>query len=133
MHRASENLFTLPICCVLPNRMGVVSSKRQVKEKGKDGWSPVKASTYSKEPPPLPPLVSDYCVQLEGRRRGGTEHLPGSHSCRLPPPGASAISRLRALTNRPPPNLCCGGRIGQCLAARLPSLNLSAVCFQVGR
>uniref|UniRef100_A0A8D1WPG2 Tyrosine-protein kinase n=1 Tax=Sus scrofa TaxID=9823 RepID=A0A8D1WPG2_PIG len=37
--------------------MGVVSSKRQVKEKGKDGWSPVKASTYSKEPPPLPPLV----------------------------------------------------------------------------
>ena len=71
MRRASENLFTLPICCVLPHRMGVVSSKRQVKEKGKDGWSPVKASTYSKEPPPLPPLVSDYCVQLEGRRRRG--------------------------------------------------------------
>uniref|UniRef100_A0A452FSP6 Tyrosine-protein kinase n=1 Tax=Capra hircus TaxID=9925 RepID=A0A452FSP6_CAPHI len=37
--------------------MGVVSSKRQVKEKGRSGWSPVKTSTQSKEPPPLPPLV----------------------------------------------------------------------------
>ncbi|XP_044795633.1 tyrosine-protein kinase Blk isoform X1 [Bubalus kerabau] len=37
--------------------MGVVSSKRQVKEKGRSGWSPVKTSTQSKEPPPLPSLV----------------------------------------------------------------------------
>nr|XP_030735048.1 tyrosine-protein kinase Blk isoform X2 [Globicephala melas] len=37
--------------------MGVVSSKRQVKEKGKGRWSPVKASTQGKEAPPLPPLV----------------------------------------------------------------------------
>eukprot|EP00069_Balaena_mysticetus_P004467 bmy_17301T0 len=47
-------------------RMGVVSSKRQVKEKGKGRWSPVKASTQGKEAPPLPPLVSDCCAQLEG-------------------------------------------------------------------
>ncbi|XP_026943747.1 tyrosine-protein kinase Blk isoform X2 [Sagmatias obliquidens] len=37
--------------------MGVVSSKRQVKEKGKGRWSPEKASTQGKEAPPLPPLV----------------------------------------------------------------------------
>ncbi|XP_074194825.1 tyrosine-protein kinase Blk [Rhinolophus sinicus] len=37
--------------------MGVVSSKKQVKEKGKGRWSPVKVSTQSREPPPLPPLV----------------------------------------------------------------------------
>lgn len=35
----------------------MVSSKRQVKEKGRSGWSPVKTSTQSKEPPPLPSLV----------------------------------------------------------------------------
>ncbi|KAB0400648.1 hypothetical protein E2I00_018575 [Balaenoptera physalus] len=46
--------------------MGVVSSKRQVKEKGKGRWSPVKAGTQGKEAPPLPPLVSDCCAQLEG-------------------------------------------------------------------
>ncbi|XP_059782191.1 tyrosine-protein kinase Blk isoform X2 [Balaenoptera ricei] len=37
--------------------MGVVSSKRQVKEKGKGRWSPVKAGTQGKEAPPLPPLI----------------------------------------------------------------------------
>nr|KAF6479163.1 BLK proto-oncogene, Src family tyrosine kinase [Molossus molossus] len=37
--------------------MGVVSSKKQVKEKGRGQWSPVKVSTQSREPPPLPPLV----------------------------------------------------------------------------
>ncbi|OWK01251.1 BLK [Cervus elaphus hippelaphus] len=37
--------------------MGVVSSKRQVKEKGRSGWSPVKTNAPGKEPPPLPPLV----------------------------------------------------------------------------
>ncbi|XP_045058432.1 tyrosine-protein kinase Blk isoform X3 [Desmodus rotundus] len=37
--------------------MGVVSSKKQVKEKGKGHWSPVKDSAQSREPPPLPPLV----------------------------------------------------------------------------
>ncbi|XP_036898069.1 tyrosine-protein kinase Blk [Sturnira hondurensis] len=37
--------------------MGVVSSKKQVKEKGKGPWSPVKDSTQSREAPPLPPLV----------------------------------------------------------------------------
>ncbi|XP_016065797.1 PREDICTED: tyrosine-protein kinase Blk [Miniopterus natalensis] len=37
--------------------MGVVSSKKQVKEKSKGQWSPVKVSTQSREPPPLPPLV----------------------------------------------------------------------------
>ncbi|XP_046511668.1 tyrosine-protein kinase Blk isoform X1 [Equus quagga] len=37
--------------------MGVVSSKKQVKEKEKGQWSPVKVSTQSKDPPPLPPLV----------------------------------------------------------------------------
>ncbi|GAB1298993.1 Tyrosine-protein kinase Blk [Apodemus speciosus] len=36
--------------------MGLLSSKRQVSEKGK-GWSPVKVRTQSKTPPPLPPLV----------------------------------------------------------------------------
>ena len=42
-----------------------MSSKRQVKEKGRSGWSPVKTSAPSKEPPPLPPLVSDLGAQLE--------------------------------------------------------------------
>ncbi|XP_006864389.1 PREDICTED: tyrosine-protein kinase Blk [Chrysochloris asiatica] len=37
--------------------MGVVSSKKQVKEKTKDSWSPMKDSTQSKVPPPLPPLL----------------------------------------------------------------------------
>ncbi|XP_032188150.1 tyrosine-protein kinase Blk [Mustela erminea] len=37
--------------------MGVVSSKKQVKEKSKARWSPVKVNTQSKDPPPLPPLV----------------------------------------------------------------------------
>ncbi|XP_054431903.1 tyrosine-protein kinase Blk [Pteronotus mesoamericanus] len=37
--------------------MGVVSSKKQIKEKGKGQWSSVKDSTQSREPPPLPPLV----------------------------------------------------------------------------
>ncbi|XP_023608841.1 tyrosine-protein kinase Blk [Myotis lucifugus] len=37
--------------------MGVVSSKKQVKEKSKGQWSPVKVSAHSREPPPLPPLV----------------------------------------------------------------------------
>ncbi|XP_049722390.1 tyrosine-protein kinase Blk isoform X3 [Elephas maximus indicus] len=37
--------------------MGVVSSKKQVKEKDKGRWSPVRISTQSKAPPPLPPLV----------------------------------------------------------------------------
>ncbi|XP_007517292.2 tyrosine-protein kinase Blk [Erinaceus europaeus] len=37
--------------------MGVVSSKKMAKGKGKDQWSPVKLCTQSKEPPPLPPLV----------------------------------------------------------------------------
>ncbi|KAM5233739.1 tyrosine-protein kinase Blk isoform 2-T2 [Hipposideros larvatus] len=37
--------------------MGVVSSKKQVKEKGNSRWSPVKVSTQGKQPPPLPPLV----------------------------------------------------------------------------
>ena len=46
--------------------MGVVSSKRQVKEQGKGKWSPVKAGTQGKEAPPLPPLVSDCCAPLEG-------------------------------------------------------------------
>ena len=50
---------------MLSDRMGVVSSKRQVKEKGRSGWSPVKTSTQSKEPPPLPSLVSDLGAQLE--------------------------------------------------------------------
>ena len=45
--------------------MGVVSSKKQVKEKGKGHWSPVKDSAQSREPPPLPPLVSDRSSQLE--------------------------------------------------------------------
>ncbi|XP_033621425.1 tyrosine-protein kinase Blk isoform X2 [Fukomys damarensis] len=36
--------------------MGLLSSKRQVTEKGK-GWSPEKASSRSQAPPPLPPLV----------------------------------------------------------------------------
>lgn len=36
--------------------MGLLSSKRQVSEKGK-GWSPVKIRTQDKAPPPLPPLV----------------------------------------------------------------------------
>ncbi|TKC35601.1 hypothetical protein EI555_012466 [Monodon monoceros] len=57
VHRGSENLLTWPIFCVLSDRMGVVSSKRQVKEKGKGRWSPEKASTQGKEAPPLPPLV----------------------------------------------------------------------------
>lgn len=35
----------------------MVSSKKQVKEKGNSRWSPVKVSTQSKQPPPLPPLV----------------------------------------------------------------------------
>uniref|UniRef100_A0A673UE88 Tyrosine-protein kinase n=1 Tax=Suricata suricatta TaxID=37032 RepID=A0A673UE88_SURSU len=37
--------------------MGVVSSKKQMKQKGKGRWSPVKVSTQSRDPPPLPPLV----------------------------------------------------------------------------
>ncbi|XP_066109514.1 tyrosine-protein kinase Blk [Saccopteryx bilineata] len=37
--------------------MGVVSSKKQTKEKGQSQWSPVKVSSQSREPPPLPPLV----------------------------------------------------------------------------
>ncbi|XP_059228147.1 tyrosine-protein kinase Blk isoform X3 [Mustela nigripes] len=37
--------------------MGVVSSKKQVTEKSKARWSPVKVNTQSKDPPPLPPLV----------------------------------------------------------------------------
>ncbi|ELK17538.1 tyrosine-protein kinase Blk [Pteropus alecto] len=37
--------------------MGVVSSKKQVKEKSKGRWSPVKVSTSNREPPPLPPLI----------------------------------------------------------------------------
>ncbi|XP_047573407.1 tyrosine-protein kinase Blk isoform X2 [Lutra lutra] len=37
--------------------MGVVSSKKQMKEKSKAQWSPVKVSTQSKDPPPPPPLV----------------------------------------------------------------------------
>ncbi|XP_023406727.1 tyrosine-protein kinase Blk isoform X3 [Loxodonta africana] len=37
--------------------MGVVSSKKQVKEKDKGRWSPLRISTQSKAPPPLPPLV----------------------------------------------------------------------------
>ncbi|XP_063091018.1 tyrosine-protein kinase Blk isoform X1 [Cavia porcellus] len=36
--------------------MGLLSSKRQVPEKGK-AWSPVKAGSQSQAPPPLPPLV----------------------------------------------------------------------------
>ncbi|KAF3818463.1 hypothetical protein GH733_011880 [Mirounga leonina] len=39
-----------------PPEMGVVSSKKQVKEKSKGQWSPMKVSTQSKDPPPLPPL-----------------------------------------------------------------------------
>lgn len=58
-------LLTSPICCVLSDRMGVVSSKKQVKEKGKGQWSPVKDSTQSREAPPLPPLVSDRRSHLE--------------------------------------------------------------------
>ena len=50
---------------MLSDRMGVVSSKKQVKEKNKARWNPVKVSTQSKDPPPLPPLVSDGCSQLE--------------------------------------------------------------------
>ncbi|XP_021573945.1 tyrosine-protein kinase Blk [Carlito syrichta] len=37
--------------------MGLVSSKKQVKDRGKGRWSPVKTSAQSKVPPPLPPLV----------------------------------------------------------------------------
>ncbi|KAK2093946.1 hypothetical protein P7K49_027684 [Saguinus oedipus] len=37
--------------------MGMVSSKRQVNEKDKGQWSPLKASAQDKAPPPLPPLV----------------------------------------------------------------------------
>lgn len=48
-----------------------MSSKKQVKEKGKGRWSPVKGSTQSREPPPLPPLVSDRCSQLEREREEG--------------------------------------------------------------
>lgn len=51
----------------------MVSSKRQVKEKGRSGWSPVKTSTQSKEPPPLPSLVSDLGAQLERVGDGSTE------------------------------------------------------------
>lgn len=54
----------------------MVSSKKQVKEKGKGRWSPVKVSTQSKDPPPLPPLVSDGCSQLG--REGEEENEGGS-------------------------------------------------------
>nr|XP_012608416.1 tyrosine-protein kinase Blk isoform X1 [Microcebus murinus]XP_012608417.1 tyrosine-protein kinase Blk isoform X1 [Microcebus murinus]XP_012608418.1 tyrosine-protein kinase Blk isoform X1 [Microcebus murinus]XP_012608419.1 tyrosine-protein kinase Blk isoform X1 [Microcebus murinus]XP_012608420.1 tyrosine-protein kinase Blk isoform X1 [Microcebus murinus] len=37
--------------------MGLVSSKKQVKEKGKGRWSPLKVNAQGKTPPPLPPLV----------------------------------------------------------------------------
>ncbi|XP_062068926.1 tyrosine-protein kinase Blk [Lepus europaeus] len=37
--------------------MGLVGSKKQVKEKGKSHWSPTTVSAQSKAPPPLPPLV----------------------------------------------------------------------------
>nr|XP_055156111.1 tyrosine-protein kinase Blk [Nyctereutes procyonoides] len=56
--------------------MGVVSSKKQVKEKEKGQWSPVKVSTQSKDPPPLPPLIlfnhltpapQDACLDQEER------------------------------------------------------------------
>lgn len=70
------------LLCVL-DRMGVVSSKKQVKEKSKDQWSPMKASTHSREPPPLPPLVSDRFSQLEG---DGEE---GEHRARVAPLGAA--------------------------------------------
>lgn len=80
MRRGSENLLTWPIFCVLSDRMGVVSSKRQVKEKGKGRWSPEKASTQGKEAPPLPPLVSDCCAQLEGWERG-TRSSPARLVC----------------------------------------------------
>lgn len=43
----------------------MVSSKKQVKEKSKGRWSPVKVGTSNREPPPLPPLVSDRSSQLE--------------------------------------------------------------------
>ncbi|KAL6064633.1 hypothetical protein STEG23_030330, partial [Scotinomys teguina] len=39
-----------------PDWMGLLSSKRQVGEKGK-GWSPVKVHGQNKVPPPLPPMV----------------------------------------------------------------------------
>uniref|UniRef100_A0A8C0NL77 Tyrosine-protein kinase n=1 Tax=Canis lupus familiaris TaxID=9615 RepID=A0A8C0NL77_CANLF len=56
--------------------MGVGSSKKQVKEKEKGQWSPVKVSTQSKDPPPLPPLIlfnhltpapPDACLDQEER------------------------------------------------------------------
>lgn len=65
----------------------MVSSKKQVKEKGRGQWSPVKVSTQSREPPPLPPLVSDRCSQLEKEgEEGDAEHVwfPG---------GVLAVSR----------------------------------------
>jgi hypothetical protein len=53
------------VCCLLAYRMGLLSSKRQVSEKGK-GWSPVKIRTQDKAPPPLPPLVSDQPLPGQG-------------------------------------------------------------------
>lgn len=50
----------------------MVSSKKQVKEKEKGQWSPVKVNTQSKDPPPLPPLVSELSPAGEGR--GGEKH-----------------------------------------------------------
>lgn len=66
--------------------MGVVSSKKQVKEKRKGQWSPVKVSTHSREPPPLPPLVSDHFSQLE---REGEE---GEHRARVASWGLFLVS-----------------------------------------
>ncbi|XP_036744999.2 tyrosine-protein kinase Blk isoform X1 [Manis pentadactyla] len=37
--------------------MGVVGSKKQVKEKGTSSWSPAQGGSRGKDPPPLPPLV----------------------------------------------------------------------------
>ena len=81
-----------------------MSSKKQVKEKGKGLWSPVKVSTQSQDPPPLPPLVSDGCSQLG---REGEEEEQGA---RAAPWGLLLVSsqpratsrEFRALTNRPP-------------------------------
>lgn len=130
LYWGSEDVLTSPICCVVSNRMGVVSSKKQVKEKGKGHWSPVKVSTQSKDPPPLPPLVSDGYSQL------GREGEEEEQRARAAPSGLllvssqpSAISRnFRALTNRPPatatkhgtPLSCWCGSIVERLAARLP-------------
>ncbi|CAD7686968.1 unnamed protein product [Nyctereutes procyonoides] len=71
--------------------MGVVSSKKQVKEKEKGQWSPVKVSTQSKDPPPLPPLVSDCRSQLEREGEEEEQRTCLSYLLFLIPAGESQL------------------------------------------